>query len=328
MQYIKMKAIDVYHPKNQLNKAQYIEEFQEKGRDISNFLNIMGRENYYRINNADENSVTMAIEASKKVLKKAELTGDEIDMVIFSSQVPEYTFPSNAIFVHQAIQGKKDCIVYDNNANCAGMTIAVEQASRYMMSSPHVVRALIVGSDYLSLVANPEQEITTANFGDAACAVILEKTDEETGFIDAIYETDSSFKDNILYPANGFSQYMNKGEFLGYVDWKPFDGTVSLPYTFEKIQRLLERNHYSMKDVAMCCFSQFALVNIQRIQEHFAIADEKIVYVGDEYGYTGTNSPFITMYEGIESGKIKRGDLVLFWTIGGGHEFICMLFRY
>lgn len=72
-------------------------------------------------------------------------------------------------------KGKKDCIVYDSNANCAGMTIAVEQASRYLLSDPHINNALVVGSDYLSLVANPDEEITYASFGDAAAAVFLEK---------------------------------------------------------------------------------------------------------------------------------------------------------
>lgn len=329
MTHVQIKEVGVYHPNNVVSSQKYVDYFKEyKGKDITNLLEALGRKKYYQINDSEENSLTMAIEASKRVLEKVGVEGKEIDMIIFSSQVPELTFPTNAIFVHEAIQGKKDCIVYDSNANCAGMMIAVEQASRYMLSSPHVNNALIVGSDYLTLVANPDEEITYASFGDAAAAVLLEKTEKDTGFIDAIYETDSSFKDNILYPDKGFSKYAVNKEFLGYIHWKPFDGAVSLPYAYEKIEKLLERNNLQIEDVDAFCFSQFALSNINRFQERFNLPKEKIIYVGDKYGYTGTSSPFVSLYEGIQSKRIRRGDIVLFWTIGGGHEFIAMLFKY
>jgi 3-oxoacyl-[acyl-carrier-protein] synthase-3 len=55
---------------------------------------------------------------------------------------------------------------------------------------------------------------------------------------------------------------------------------------------------------------------------------DKIIYIGDKYGYTGTTSPLISLYEGIQQGRIKRGDTVLFWTVGAGHQFIVMLFKY
>uniref|UniRef100_F4PFU8 Beta-ketoacyl-[acyl-carrier-protein] synthase III n=1 Tax=Batrachochytrium dendrobatidis (strain JAM81 / FGSC 10211) TaxID=684364 RepID=F4PFU8_BATDJ len=289
----------------------------------------MGREERHLIDNPEENTVTMAIEASKRVLEKSGLEGKDIDMIVFSSQVPEYTVPTNAMFVHHAIQARKGAVIYDLNANCAGMTIATEQASRYMLSNPHVNKALVVGSDYLSLLGNPDDAMTLANFGDASSAIILEKTEtDNTGFIDGMVEVDSTNRNNILYPEKGLSNSLKEGENADHMLWLPFDGTMSLPYVFEQFEEILNRNNLMIDDVDCFCLSQFALINIERIQERFDIPNEKIVYVGDKYGYTGTSSPFVSLYEGIESGRIKRGDLVLFWTIGGGHEFVTMLFRY
>ncbi|RDW16185.1 ketoacyl-ACP synthase III [Oceanobacillus chungangensis] len=327
---IRINAVEIYHPEQIVDNARYIEHFKNKtGKDISNFLEIMGREERYVIDSPDENSITMAIEASKRVLEKSGLTGNDLDMIVFSTQVPEYTVPTNAMFVHNAIEARKGTVIYDLNANCAGMTIAVEQASRYMLSSPHVNKALVVGSDYLSLLGNPDDAMTLANFGDASSAIILEKTEEEnTGFIDGMFEVDSSNRNNILYPEKGLSKSLKDGENSDYMLWHPFDGTMSLPYVYEQFEEILNRNNLTIDDIDSFCLSQFALVNIERMQERFDIPNEKIVYVGDRYGYTGTSSPFISLYEGIESGRIKRGDLVLFWTIGGGHEFVTMLFRY
>ncbi|MFE8698346.1 ketoacyl-ACP synthase III [Cytobacillus sp. FJAT-53684] len=325
---IRINSIEVYHPNKVVKNDYYIDHFKQRGRDITHFLEVMGRKERYLSDNNSENGITMAIEASKLVLEKAGMTGMDIDMIIFSTQVPEKTVPTNAMYVHHAINGKKDTIVMDANANCAGMTISIEQASRYMLSNPHVNTALIIGSDHFSLIANPEEEITYANFGDAACAVILEKTNENTGFIDAIYEVDSNYRDNILYPEKGLSHALNGNGSIDYMKWLPFDGSVSLPFTYEKIEKLLKRNHLDIEEINSYCLSQFALSNILKIQERFNIPDQKMIYVGDRYGYTGTSSPFIALYEGIESGRIKRGDLILFWTIGGGHEFITMLFKY
>lgn len=325
---IKIKAVDVYHAQKQVNNDVYLEHFKKQGKDITNFMNIMGRKDRYIIDNHEENTITMAIEATNRVLKKAGLAGSEIDMIIFSTQVPEVTVPTNAMFIHHAIQAKKETIIFDINANCAGMTIAVEQASRYMKSNPHVNHALVIGSDYLSLVADPMDAMTYANFGDASSAVILEKTDDHIGFIDAMFEVDSSNRNNILYPHKGLSKTIKAGESTEYMQWLPFDGTMSLPYTFEMFENILERNQLKIDDVDVFCLSQFAKVNLDEIQKHFNIPKEKIIYEGDKYGYTGTSSPFIALHEGIETGRIKRGDLILFWTIGGGHEFITMLFRY
>ncbi|MEK3996437.1 3-oxoacyl-ACP synthase III family protein [Psychrobacillus sp. FSL K6-2365] len=325
---VRIKAVDVYHAKKQVDNDVYLEHFKKQGKDITNFLNIMGRKKRYIINNLKENTITMAIEATNQVLKKAGLKGKDIDMIVFSTQVPEVTVPTNAMFIHNAIQAKKGTVIFDMNANCAGMTIAVEQASRYMKSNPHVNTALVVGSDYLSLVADPTDAMTYANFGDASSAIILEKTESDIGFVDAMFEVDSSNRNNILYPQKGLSQTIKAGESAESMLWLPFDGTMSLPYTYEMFEFILKRNQLKIDDVDVFCLSQFAKVNMDEIQKHFDIPEEKVIYVGDKYGYTGTSSPFIALHEGIESGKIKRGDLILFWTIGGGHEFITMLFKY
>lgn len=325
MKNIKIKNVAIYHPENLVTNEFYMEHFKEQGKDVSGFLTSMGRDQRYIIDNENENSLTMGIEAAKRVLEKAQLTGKDIDMIVFSTQVPEHTLPTNAMFVHQEIGAANHTMILDSNANCAGMTVAVDTTSRYMMSNPRIKRALVVGSDANSLISNPEQEFTYANFSDGAAAIILEKTDENTGFIDAVYEVDSANRNNIIYPQEGFSKTIGKKE---HIVFTPFDGAMAIPAACEMIENLLEQNGLKIEDVNSFCFSQFALSNILKIQSHFDVPKNKIIYVGDKYGYTSTSSPFICLYEGIETGRINRGDIVLFWTIGAGHEMVAMLFKY
>lgn len=326
--HIKLRNIEVFHPENTVDNAYYIEHFKKQGKDVEDFLNHMGKKKRHIIKDAEETGLTMAIKAVSKVFEASDLSMKDIDMILFSTQVPEQTIPTNAMMIHEAFKGKSNTRVMDLNASCAGVTVAVEQASMYMRANPNVKRALVVGSEQLSMLSNPEEEISYAMLADAACAIILEKTTENTGFVDAEYHTYSANTDKILYPIEGMSGVL-KGKGDGrYLRFLPFDMSFGAPITDRMIEDLLTRNHLKIQDINAFCFSQLAYSDTTRLQERFQIDMNKILYIGDRYGYTGTTSPFIALYEGIKAGKVQRGDLVLFWTVGAGHQFVAMLFRY
>ncbi|WP_019156730.1 ketoacyl-ACP synthase III [Robertmurraya massiliosenegalensis] len=325
---IKIRDIAIYYPDNAVDNSYYLEHFNKKGRDSTHFIeNILGRKSRYVINNDSENSLTMAYEASINVLKKSHLTGEDLDLIMFTSQTPEYLATSNAIQLHNKLNGKHSTLTMDTNANCAGMLVAIDQASRYMQANPFIQRALVVGSDYNTLMANPDEEISYANFGDAACAVILEKTNENTGFIDSIYHTDSVTYSNTNFPRTGLSNTI-KGSGEQTMQWIPFDGSIAMPPTYQMFETMLSRNNLSINELDAFCFSQFSIANIKTIKEHYQLDEDKFMYIGDRFGYTGTTSPLLAFYDGIEKGRINRGDHILFWTIGGGFQLVAMLLKY
>lgn len=96
-------------------------------------------------------------------------------MIVFVSGTPEYFWPPNAVAIHQALGGKEEAVVYDMNAACVGMVVAVDQVSRNMLANPHIKRALVVGSEQMHRFAKEEDAVTYASFGDGAAAVLLEK---------------------------------------------------------------------------------------------------------------------------------------------------------
>jgi len=317
-----MASIGMYHPENKVGNDFYLEHFKEQGRDITGLLASLNKKERY-VAGEGETTLTMGIEASKRALAKAGMTGADIDMIIFSTQVPEYIIPTNAMLVHEALGCQSHVVVMDSNAKCAGMTVAVEHASRYMMANKRVNRALVIGSDHLTAISNPEQEITYANQGDAACAVLLERTEEATGFIDAEYHTYSGNTDKIVYPKEGFVK-----QIPGFIDFIPFDPSFGAPIITGLMEELLERNKLDSNDIAGFFLSQFAYGDTLLVKEHFGVEDDKMNFVGDRFGYTGTSSPFLALHEAVEAGKIKRGDYLMFWTVGAGHQFVAMLYQY
>ena len=168
---IKIREVEVYHPENQVRNQYYLDHFNRQGKDIDRLLKAFGKDKRYIINNADENTLTMGIEASKKVLDKAGLKGEDIDLIIFTSQFPEYTIPPQSLMVHEAIKGKAETFCTYSNTDCVGMIVAFDYASRYLKGSDNMKRALIIGADYMSVHCREEDEYTYPLFGDSACAI-------------------------------------------------------------------------------------------------------------------------------------------------------------
>lgn len=322
-----IKEIAIYHPQNQVNNEIYIDHFAKQGKDITGLLAAMGREKRYVSIDASETPLTMAIKATEQVLQQANLTMSDIDMILFTSQTPETVVPSNAVRLFDHFQGKPNTIIYDLNANCAGMTVALEQMSHYMNSNQAIERVLIIGSDSLTLFANPNDPLSYACFGDGAAAIIVERTTEARGFIDSMYHVNTIFAEKMMFPAEGLTKGIRETGDLKEILIVPFDGSIVLDATYEMFDTLFARHNVNASEVKYC-LSQFALSNIVKIKERYNLTDAQVPYVGDEFAYTGTSSPFLAFYRGIQSGQIKRGDYVMFWTIGTGFELIATLYKY
>jgi len=328
MENVKIRNIEVYHGKNVVDNDYYIEHFKKQGKDVKKFLEeTMGRKYRYEIDRETENALTMAIESSSKVLKKSNLTGQDLDMIVYSGMLSEYVSPTSALIIHSVIKGKKECFCHDMNANCIGMTYALDLVNRYISSNPEINRVLLVGSDYITPQVSPESEECFGQYGDVSCALILERTEEDCKLIDTKVSVNSDFIDYVRFPKCGFAHIYDVPKEEIYVMWKSF-GRWWIDGAIENINSMLDKSNLSINDISMFCFSQIAYKNIVTLREKMGIAEEKSIYVADTYGYTGTTSPFIAFYEGIRNGQIKRGDYVVFCTVAAGSTYISLLLKY
>jgi len=314
---IKIRGIRVQHPMHFVDNKYYIDLFNKQGKDISSLLNSLGKRERKIINNFSDDTVTLGIKAALKVLKTSGLSGKDIDMIVFSSQFPEYTCPTQALMVHHAIKGKFECLVMDVNVNCVGMVIALDNVTRYLKEKKHFKRALVIGSDYMTIHCKEDDEFTHPMFGDCACAMILEKTEEDCDIIGSIHYTNSDEYYKVKYPSCGMS-FLYNNDILPEgrkLDWTVFNSDHTLDAK-NSIETLLHRYNLKITDIKAFCFTQFGASILDKCAEALGAQREKFIYIGDEYGYTGTTSPFIAFYEGIKSGQIQRGDYVAIWSFG------------
>lgn len=323
MRNVKIKEIEIAVPKTKFSNDYYIDHFKRQGKNIEGLLEIFGRNERYVGDKHKENTVSLGISAAKKVLKKANLEGKDIDMILFASQFPQNTCPIQALQIHKAIGGKFTTMVQDVNSNCLGMLAAVDEAVRYLKQKDRFNTALIVGADCMTYGCDINNEYTYPMFGDLGCALILEKTDEE-GVVGSTYMVNSEEADTyVLYPKEGF--YNNiKPE----LKWIPFDASFVPKCTKDMFEDILVTHNMKFADIDHYCLSQYAKSMLEGIIKELDEPEEKFIYIGDRYGYTGTSSPFVAFYEGIKQGKIHRGEYVAFWSVGVYWTSCAIILRY
>lgn len=331
---IRIRNAGTYHPEKQVNNEYFVEHFrsadQEMGNKIADLLEVLGRKNRYIADFPNETVITMGIKAAQAAITRAEISVLDLDGIIFSTDTPEYTSPSNALLIRDAIKAENAELVYDLNANCVGMVVAIDQARAIMTCNKRLKKILIIGSTMIHHYGASSNPITYAAIGDAAAAIIIEAIDSDKprGFIDSLYATETDLSECVLMPECGMSKIYDPlipDEKKKWA-WLPFE-TTELEGRFGKvIHQLLADNNYTIDQVSNVFMSQFSLKMIAEVSEISGIPMKKFKYTGDKYSYTGTSSPFMAYHHAIEEEEIAENDLVIFISAGSGLTMTAILY--
>ncbi|GIP21996.1 ketoacyl-ACP synthase III [Paenibacillus sp. J22TS3] len=326
---VHIKGIATYHPAQAYDNAYFVEHFDKLGLEAEGLMNHLGRKTRYLVSTEEENSLSMGVTVAKKLLAESKVSAEELDMVVFVSDTPEYTYPSNALLIHREIGAVNAHIVYDLNTNCIGMLTAMDQVRHHLIGNRYIKRALIIGSVHVSNIARKDDTIVYPNFSDGAAAVILEKTELPGGFIDANYKTDSKLGNTVMFPAAGMSAMFRDGvaEADKRLRFDPHDVSYFSDEWKNLITLLLGRNGMLATDVDHWIFSQFSRPEIEETLEKMHIELDKYTFVGDRYGYTGVTSPVFALEDALRTGRVSAGDKVVLCSVGIGYTMSSLLYQ-
>ena len=305
-------------------------ELQEKGVTL---MKELGRDTQYFFDPERDNYYQMGIEATQEALRNAGVQRDEIDAIVFLSDTPEHTYPTNVILLMEKLKGfRRDVYSFDMNSNCTGMLTAIDVMSRMMKSHPTFKHVLLVSVVVASTIVSNKDVFSKGLFSDGASAVVLSKVvvDEEVGFIDGVFRTKPENASDFRYPAIGMSQIHQEKTIpleKTKLQFKPGDVSFFSEMWSEMTFEVLERNGLVVSDLACCFFSQFAKPQGDETMMRIGLPLEKTLYIGGTYGYTGINSPIFALKEAKQTGLIEKGDLVLLASVGAGINMSAILIR-
>lgn len=329
-QNIIIRGTGVYVPPHKVYNEYFIEHFHKMGVEAEGLMNHLGRRKRY-FADAGESSLSMGYEAAKSVIKKVGIQVEDLDMIIFVSDTPEYTFPTNALKLNHMLGAKNAHTVFDMNCNCIGMLTAIDVVSRYAQNKDRIKNILIVGSLFISSIVNTKDSVVYPTFADSAAAVILQNIQEEEqrGFIDSTVFTDSDYHNSILMPACGNSNlYENYiGEDKKRLEWNPFDFSFLSDNWTTIIERLLERYDIKPADIDYYIFSQFSDPDNLKTLKKMGVGEEKYIFVGKEYGYTGVTSPIVALNRAWNE-VAQPGKRVVFCSVAAGYSMTALYYKF
>jgi 3-oxoacyl-[acyl-carrier-protein] synthase-3 len=272
----------------------------------------------------------MAVEAGKAALEKAGVNASELDAILVCTVTPDMFFPSTACLVQHRL-GAKKAWGFDLIAACSGFVYGLTTAAHLVNGGSHK-KVLVIGADTMSRIIDYKDRATCVLFGDGAGAMVVEPGDGDTnGFIDFSNEIDGSGGDFLKMPAGGSRmpasvETVQKG--LHYVHQ---DGQQVFKYAVRKMYdvcgELLTRNNLTTQDVTWLIPHQANKRIICAVAERLGLTDRVIINI-DRYGNTTAATIPLATREALESGKLKKGDLVLFAAVGAGYTVGANLWRW
>jgi len=274
-----------------------------------------------RIVSDGQSTVTLAVEAARRALAQAEMSADELDLIICATITPEMPLPTTACVI-QAELGVKDIAAFDVVAACSGYIYALTIGSQFIRTGTYK-RILVIGVDILSSITDYEDRGSCILFGDAAGASILVPSDDdEKGVMHTVLHAEGSGWNYIHVPAGG-TRVPGTAETIANRDhFIKMRGRDVYKFAVEKMQWLLgdclEKCNLKPEDVDMVIPHQVNLRIITSAAKKFNFPMDKVFINIDKYGNTSAASVPLAMAEAWQQGCIGPGSTVILVAFGAG----------
>jgi len=255
-----------------------------------------------------------------------------IEAIIVGTVTPDMMYPSTACLVQRKLE-LPQVWGFDVSAGCSGFVYALTAGVKLIESGAHK-RVLVIGSDVNSSMTDFTDRATCIIFGDGAGAVLLEPAEdgENLGFIDFVHQVEGFGGDHLYMPGGGSlhpSTHETVDQKMHYIHQ---DGQQVFKYAVKKMaevtERVLAKNGMTGADVDCFISHQANKRIITATADRLKMPREKVIINIEEYGNTTAGTIPLAMRTAVDSGRLKRGDLLLIASVGAGFTSGASLIRW
>jgi len=324
----------MYLPQERITNAEL---GRRMGYDVESYLAEKGIGVRFR---AAENEAAsdMAVQAIRQALQKAGLTPDDVDLIILATDTPDFVSPPTSAVIQHKL-GAKNAGAFDINAACTDETIALAIGSHYIALDPAIQHVVVVGAYGMTkwLDWGPYSEsaskVLATLFSDGAGAVVLSPSDQ-AGYLSSKMLAEGSCWDTYgIYIGTGRpltpELVARKQHYLRF-----HENAHRVPPDFNVarwpglLRRTTEAVGLTPSDLTLVLMNQVEQASVRATLEALGLTMEKTHWVADRFGYAGSASVFMALYDALEQGRVAPGDLVAFCTSGAGFVLSTALFRW
>ncbi|HSQ33632.1 MAG TPA: beta-ketoacyl-ACP synthase III [Peptostreptococcaceae bacterium] len=270
---------------------------------------------------SDENTATsdLATQAALNAIKSANLSPEDIDLIIVATVTPDMSFPSTACLV-QANIGAKNAAAFDLEAACTGFIYGLTIGKSLIQSNMYK-HVLVIGAETLSKVIDYTDRGTAILFGDGAGAAVLGEV-EDGGILSTYLGADGSSGGYLTLPAGGSrkpASIETVNDRLHYVKMAGSDVfKFAVRVMGDSSTKAVEIAGLKLEDVDYLIPHQANIRIIEASAKRLKLPMEKVYVNIDKYGNMSAASIPVALDEAYKNNKIKKGDNIVIVGFGGG----------
>lgn len=262
---------------------------------------------------ADEETTSgMAEKAARQALEAANLSPNDIELIILGTSTPDRIFPSTASILQHKLGITNACPAFDVSAACAGFIYGLSIADQYIKSG-NVRYALVIGVDAISRLVDWTDRSTCILFSDGAGAVVLGISDQP-GIIATHIHANGQYKD-LLYAQNRIGE-------LQAPTYIKMHGNEVFKIAVQKLEEVvtetLGKNNIEKNEIDWLVPHQANLRIIQATAKKLNLSMEKVILTVKEQGNTSAASIPLALNIGVRDGRIQPGHKLLMEAFGAG----------
>lgn len=267
----------------------------------------------------------LGIQAVRRLMADYDIDPDTVDLLICPTSNPDYRFPSTASVIAYEC-GLKKAYAYDIQAACAGFLVGMQDARGYISSGIYK-RIIVVCAEKMSSMTDYQDRQTCPLFGDAAAAVLVEPTEDESlGVIDAEFHVDGSGLPHLLMKAGGSVKPASIETVEAREHYVYQEGRAVYKHAVVDMltssQSVMKRNGLNAENIDWFVPHQANLRIIEAIGGRIKLPEDKILVNIQKRGNTSAASVPLCLDENKQ--KLHKGDKIVMTAFGAGFTWGAM----
>ncbi|NWF96010.1 MAG: 3-oxoacyl-ACP synthase [Candidatus Thorarchaeota archaeon] len=330
-----IEAIGCYIPPER-HTAEYIS--QCSGTPVDVLRTKIGLESK-AVPGPGDHTVAMAVKAAKIAIERAGINpAEDIDLVIWAGEVyAEHPMQTYGIKLQGEV-GATRAWAFDINQRCGTMVVAMMIAKSMMLTGGYC--RVLIASGYRNCDLIDYSNIRTRFMHDLAAsgvAVVLKAGHDRNAVLEGSVISDGRFSEDVYVPAGGTVMPLTCEALekrLNYLDVPDPEGLkrrldrLSMENFIRVVDDSLTRSGYRREDI-----DYLALIRMKRSAFEFVAKElgvdpyEQSCYFS-EWGHMGQNDAIVSIEEGIKSGRIRDGDVVVMTAAGIGWAWNALTIKW
>ncbi len=249
----------------------------------------------------------LATAAARAALDEADVSADELDLVLVATVGADELLPNAAPLVAKDL-GATRAGAMDVGSACTGFLSSLALASA-QVEGGRAENVLVVGAEVLSRFTDKSDRGTAALFADGAGAAVVSPATDGTGRIGHIVlHSDGGGGDSIRADRDSQIILMQ-----GHDTFKAAVTRMS-----EATLEVVDRSDISLADIDLFVYHQANARILAAVGDRLGLDSERVINSIDRYGNTSSATLPIALVDARERGLLEPGMRVLLAAFGSG----------